>query len=516
MSNRRIMMHEYKEIIYRLQQGQTIREIQRDHIAGRRKIKAVREIAEKHGWLDASCELPEEITLKELFAKVPHAGVGGTPSKVEPFKEFIDRWMNEGIQGSTIYNYLCVNHGFTGSYDSIQRYIRCLKGTSALNLTIPLHFKPAEAAQVDFGQGPRLLDERTGCEEKTWFFVMTLCWSRHQYVELVIHQDVETWLNCHQNAFNWFGGVTKKIIIDNAKCAITQANYYEPYIQRSYEDLAHAYGFIISACPVHDPQKKGRVESGVKYVKKNFLPLRTFTSVQDANRQLREWVLSTAGNRVHGSTFEKPLTQFIEIEKFLLNPLPPTPPEIAIWQKVTLNRNCHIFFHKCFYSVPHTLYGQELWLKQTPTTITIYHDHISVAQHPRLFKDGSYSTLNEHLPDKAQAYLKATPEWCLEQSKLFGASVESVVQHFLNHQTSDLLRAAQGVIRLGKLYGEKRLERACQRMIHFNVISYATLKSILANGLDYEKLNEEQAFDSLSSVYQGNGFFQRSATKRVQ
>jgi transposase len=225
---------------------------------------------------------------------------------------------------------------------------------------VPLHFKPGEAAQVDFGKGPNLLDERTGCIEATWFFVMTLCWSRHQYVELVTHQDVETWLNCHQNAFNWFGGVIYKIIIDNPKCAIIKANYHEPQLQRSYEAFAEAYGFIISACPPREPQKKGRVESGVKYVKKNFLPLRSFVSLQDANRQVKEWILSTAGNRVHGSTFEKPLTRFREIEKFLLKQLPATEPELTTWHKGVVYRNCHVPHQKCFYSVPYTLYKQEV------------------------------------------------------------------------------------------------------------------------------------------------------------
>jgi hypothetical protein len=257
------------------------------------------------------------------------------------------------------------------------------------------------------------------------------------------------------------------------------------------------------------------VESGVKYVKKNFLPLRSFVSLQDANRQVKEWILSTAGNRVHGSTYEKPLTRFTEIEKFLLKPLPVTPPDIAIWRSVSLYRNCHVHFHKCFYSAPHTLYGQELWLKQTATTITLYHNHVAVAQHPRLFKEGTYSTLLEHLPSKAQSYIKATPEWCLEQSKTLGSSVEIIVQKFLNDTTRDLLRAAQGVIRLGHTYGASRLERACQRMIHFNTFSYETLKSILANGLDYESLDVEQAFDSLGSAYQGKGIFQRIASKHI-
>ena len=138
-----------------------------------------------------------------------------------------------------------------------------------------------------------------------------------------------------------------------------------------------------------------------------------------------------------------------------------------------------------------------------------------MAQHPRLFKEGSYSTLLEHLPHKAQSYLKATPEWCLEQSKMFGSSVEKVVNHLLNDTARDLLRSAQGVIRLGHTYGSKRLERACQRLLHFNVISYHTLKEILANGLDYEALEEEKVFDDLGVVYQGQGTFQRITTKSI-
>jgi transposase len=510
-------MYEYKSIIYRLQQGQTVRSIQRDKLAGRDKIKEIQTFANQQGWLVKDCPLPDEAELKRLFSKTSQSRQNGTQSAAEPFKEKIELWVSQGVQASTIHAHLSANHQFTGSYDSIRRYVQRLKGTTAATpLTIPLHFQPGEAAQVDFGKGPRLFDERTNQEEDTWFFLMTLCWSRHQYVEFVTHQDVETWLSCHQNAFQWFGGVVKKMIIDNAKCAITKANYYEPYVQRSYEAFAQDYGFIISACPPYDPQKKGTVESGVKYVKKNFLPLRTFTSIQDANRQVKEWVLSVAGNRDHGSTAEKPLTRFTQIEKFLLKPLPATPPEIATWHKVMLYRNCHVMYNKSFYSAPHTLYGKELWLKQTPATVTVYYNHAPVAQHPRLFQAGTYSTLNEHLPHPAQAYIKATPEWCLEQSKRIGPSVEQIVQHFLNDQTRDLLRAAQGVIRLSQTYGETRLDKACQRMLHFNVISYAALKSILSNGLDYEMLSEEQAFDALGSAYQGKGVFQRVHTKEIQ
>ena len=148
------------------------------------------------------------------------------------------------------------------------------------NVSTILDFAPGESAQVDFGMGPMMTDVHTGEIFKTWIFVMVLSWSRHQYAEIITNQKVETWLGCHKCAFEFFGGVPKRIIIDNAKCAITKACYYDLNVQRSYAECAQSYGFIISACPPYDPKKKGRVEAGVKYVKKNFMPLRDFRSAQ--------------------------------------------------------------------------------------------------------------------------------------------------------------------------------------------------------------------------------------------
>lgn len=177
-----------------------------------------------------------------------------------------------------------------------------------------LDFAPGEAAQVDFGKGPDIVDAFTGALTKTWIFVMTLCFSRHMYAEIVADQKVRTWLGCHRRAFEWFGAVPAKAIVDNAKCAIVKACFWDPQVQRSYAEFAEGYGFIISPCPPRDPQKKGRVESGVKYVKRAFVPLRTFRSLADANAQLHAWVMQTAGNRIHGTTKEKPLTLFAETE----------------------------------------------------------------------------------------------------------------------------------------------------------------------------------------------------------
>jgi len=146
---------------------------------------------------------------------------------------------------------------------------QAIDATRTPQATVRLHFAPGEAAQVDFGAGPRLVDPARGEQRRTWCFVMTLCFSRHQYVEFVWDQTVATWLGCHRRAFEWFGAVPARVIIDNPKCAITKACARDPLVQRAYAECAEGYGFKIDPCPPADPAKK--VEAGVKCVKGPFI-----------------------------------------------------------------------------------------------------------------------------------------------------------------------------------------------------------------------------------------------------
>jgi transposase len=157
-------------------------------------------------------------------------------------------------------------------------------------------------------------------------FVMTLCFSRHQYVEFVFDQSVATWLGLHRRAFEWFGKVPLRLIIDNPKCAITRACSRDPLVQRAYAECAEGYRFKIDPCPPADPAKKGIVESGVKYLKGNFLPIRAFRDLADLNGQARRWVTEEAGVRIHGTTREQPLDRFA-LEKPLMQDLPAIAPD---------------------------------------------------------------------------------------------------------------------------------------------------------------------------------------------
>jgi len=506
MANRRIEMHEYRQVIHRMRQGQSDRAIAKSRLMGRLKCAWVRSIAQENGWLGDG-PLPSDQQLSKIV-QTPKPSNPTQISLAHPHEKRIKAWVNQGVQVTTIFQTLVEQFGFTGSYSSVRRKVQKIRDKSPKASCI-LDFAPGEAAQVDFGTGPIIIDVFTGEVIKTWIFVMALCFSRHMYAEIVTDQKVGTWLACHRRAFEFFNGVVSKLIIDNPKCAITRACYRDPQVQRSYSELAEGYGFIISPCPPRDPKKKGRVESGVKYVKNNFIPLRKFRTLVDANEQLTNWVMQTAGNRTHGTTHQKPLTLFAETEKHLLKPLPDVPVQIATWTKVKVHGNCHVQFEKAYYSAPFRLVRQKLWLKATETTISLYHDLKLVATHPRQKQAGQRSTVEEHMPPEALAYKMQDPQWCLKQAKKIGPNCHQLIRRLFSDKVLDNLRAAQGVIGLGKKYGPARLEAACVRALHFDNIKYRAVKSILHQGLDQTPLYDQPNVIPLASVYTGNARFLR-------
>ena len=253
-------MYQYRQVICRMRLGESDRTIARAGLMGRRKAAELREIACEQGWLREG-PLPEDTELATFFQ--PKKQINPPVSLLLPYEEQVKNWWEQGIQGTTIHQALVRNHGFAGSYSSVRRFLQKLERSHPKATTI-LEFEPGEAAQVDFGTGPKIVDVFSGEEVSTWIFVMTLAWSRHFYAEIVTNQKVDTWLGCHRRAFEFFGGVPRKLIIDNPKCAITKACFRDPAVQRSYGECAEGFGFLISPCPPRDPKKKGRVESGVK------------------------------------------------------------------------------------------------------------------------------------------------------------------------------------------------------------------------------------------------------------
>jgi transposase len=478
-------MFQYRAVLVRLRQGDSDRDIARARLMGRPKVAALRALAIKQGWLVAATPLPEDSAIAAVLGQARRAR--STVSTVEPFRGLVERWAEQDVGGVAIHAALCREHGYSGSYSAVRRMLAALHASRPREATVRLQFAPGEAAQVDFGAGPFLFDPARGELRRTWAFVMTLCFSRHQYVEFVWDQTVATWLGCHRRAFEWFNAVPVRLIIDNPKCAITKACARDPLVQRAYAECAEGYGFKIDPCPPADPAKKGVVEAGVKYVKGNFLPTRAFRDLADLNAQARRWVMEEAGVRIHGTTREPPLVRF-EIEKPLLRALPPVAPDLGTWNAVRVHRDCHVQFARCFYSVPFTLVGQSLWLRASDTAVAIYQDYRQIAIHPHGRKPGQRFTVRDHLPPEAQAFFAHDRDWCIARATEIGPACGIFIERLLADRIVERLRAAQGTLRLAERYGADRLNAACARALAHDSLFYRTVKTILAGGFDLQPM----------------------------
>jgi transposase len=485
MAGRRSPVTDIRELLRRLQLGEPDRRIARDLSLSRNTVARYRQWATEHKVLPGP--LPEPAALAALLQPTAAERPAQEQSLVEPFRERVQALHEGGVEGQAIWQLLVEEHDFAGSYSSIKRFLRRLDPGEP-RATLRLEVDPGTEAQVDFGFAGQFLDLESGRVRRAWVFVMTLSCSRHQYAEVVFDQTIDTWLRLHRAAFDFFGGVPRRVVLDNLKAGIVRAALYDPEVQRSYREFAEHDGFLIAPCRPRTPEHKGKVEQGgVHYVKRNALAGRAFRDVHEANRHLLRWCIEIAGRRVHGTTKRIPLEVFDQVERPALLPLPPTPWELAEWKKAKLHPDCHVVFAAAYYSAPHRLIGERLWVRATAWKVELFHEHTLVATHRRA-RPGQRRTLTDHLPPDKVHFLMQTPAWCRERATEIGAACSAFIDALLGDRPLDRLRTAQGVLRLAPRFGAPRLEAACARAHVVGEYRYHTIKTILVNGLDQQPL----------------------------
>jgi transposase len=495
-----------REILRRLSKGQSDRAVAKALGIDRKTVGRYRSWAAEQGLLTGS--LPP---LSELHQRVKETLNSSLPpqnvSSVESYRELVEKLRRDSVEIAAIHERL-KERGYSGSYASVYRFVRNLEPLTP-EVTVRVETRPGEETQVDFGYAGRMVDPENGKLRKTWAFVMTLSWSRHQYVEFVFDQKVETWLRCHRNAFAFFGGVPERVRIDNLKAGIVRSCWNEPQAQQAYRECAEHYDFLITPCGPCEPEHKGKVEQGgVHYVKRNFLGGREPTTLTQANQDVLRWVETTAGQRMHGTTKEKPLDRF-ETERMALKPLPNEPYDLAIWKQVKLHRDCYVVFEQAYYSAPFRLVGQQLWVRGGTQTVQVFTtDYQLVATHPRAPKPGQRLTNLDHLPTHKVPGITLTRESCWLRAQEIGSATQQVVEGMLNHRPEDRLRMAGRLLKLGERFGPERLEAACERALRFDDPAYMTIKHILEKGLDAE------AFPSVEPAPPAFSFV-RTATELV-
>lgn len=340
--------------------------------------KSVREIARITGY--SRNTVRKYLRNRELITQNPKPRPR-RPSKLEPYLDELHFWMNEGVFNCEVLLEKLQAKGYTGSRTILKDYVKRFRPPRRPKAVMRYETEPGEQAQVDWGVFK--YRDTHGRERKVNGFVMTLGYSRDMYVEFTNRADVGSFLRCMTNALLHFGGCTKYMLFDNPKIVVLEREKDdEPKWNPLFAAFALTVGFTPRLCRYRRPQTKGKVESGIKYVKGNFWPGRRFTDLTDLNQQALAWC-EQKSRRIHGTTGERPCDRR-SAEKARLQPLP-DPVALArfITETRTVSRDGFVSFDGSRYGVPWRLAGLEVQVRQTGAYVEILYRGERVALHPK-------------------------------------------------------------------------------------------------------------------------------------
>ncbi len=498
-------MHRLQELVRLYREDCGVRERARLLKMSTRTERKYRSAIASAGLLEGAAEdLP---SLADLRAAVetayPPPSARQVTSNADPWMAKIRKDVAGGAGPTAIWDKLKrTEEGFDCSLSSVKRAVRRIRkeaeDVEATDVAIPVVSAPGEIAQVDFGYAGRWLDPSSGTLRRAWVFVMVLAHCRHMFAKLVFDQKSETWLRLHLDAFAYFGGVPLVLVPDNLKSAVVKAAFglsgrQKLALNRSYRELARYCGFRIDPTPPYRPQTKGKVESGVKYVKNNFLKTTDASDLIEGNADLLHWLEHTAGQRIHGTTGRRPAEAFVQDEQHLLQALPRKAYRIVVWHRCQVHRDSHVLFDGRLYSVPWKHLGRAAWVCATPASVKVFIDDERVATHPRR-GEGRRSTLDAHLPIHRRDLRFRSITYWYERAAKIGAGVELYVRTVYDADpVLSRLREVQAIVLFLETVSPERAQAACARALHFGNLRVTAVARILERELDRVPLPTEAA-----------------------
>ena len=396
-------------------------------------------------------------------------------SKLDPFKGQIQRMLETHPYTAAQVFQRLREDDFDGGYSIVKEYVRKVRPPK-IKAFLKLSFAPGECAQVDWGSYGSVAVGET--RRRLSFFVMVLCYSRMMYVEFTVSQTMEHFLGCHQNAFDWFGAVPGKVMVDNLKSAVLKRIVgKDPIFNPKYLDFANHHGFTIVPCAVGKGNEKGRVESGVGYVKKNFLAGLEIPDFNALNPAVIHWLNTVANVRLHGETGKKPVDRF-KRERQSMTQLPPYPYDIATIEQVRASTQFRVAVDGNRYSVPAEYAGAPLTLKTCPDRLCIYHREKLIARHMRTYDRKK----DIELPDHPKALLaqrrKARDQKIFMRFLSLSARADDYYRQLEQRRMNPLHHIRQ-IVALSEIYGDQAVQRAMEDAFAFKAFSCEYIANLL-------------------------------------
>lgn len=350
------------------------------------------------------------------------------------------------------------------------------------------HHVAGEKMFVDYaGATFELVDPITGEVGTAQLFVAALGASNMTWAEATWTQGLADWTGSHVRALAYFGGVPAQIVSDNLKSGVTKACFYEPAVNRTYAEMAAHYGAAVVPARPRKPRDKAKVEVAVQIAQRWIvarLRNRRFGSLKELNAAILELV-DRLNDRVTRHLGASRRQLFEQVERAALKPAPAEPWVFAEWKQRAVALDYHVEVDRHYYSVPHGLLREKVWVRITERTVEVFHRGARVAAHVRTSGNRKHSTVREHMPSSHRRYADWTPERLMKWAEEIGPNAGALVEVILRERRhpEQGFRSCLGILRLAKTHGRAELEAACGRAIEINARSYKSIASILKNNL---------------------------------
>ena len=415
---------------------------------------------------------PAIAVITDFSARKPGCGPA---SRCEPYRELIAQELERGRNSMGIWQDLVDSHGFGGGYQSVLRFVRALRGSMAPEARAIIETPPGEECQVDYGTGPMVRDPVTGKYRRTRLFVLTLGCSRKSVRLLAFRSSARVWAELHEKAFRRLGGTTRIVVLDNLREGVLSADIYDPQLNPLYRDVLAHYGVIALPCKVRDPDRKGKVESGIAHTQKTPLKGKRFESLEEAQAYLDHWEEHWADTRIHGRTKRQVAAMFAE-EKPLLQPLPLEPFRYYQYGKRTVHIDGCVEVDAAYYGAPPGWIGRQVDVQWDamyvrlldPRTGTLLREHLKQ-------KRGTHRIRDEDRPRRTPPHTLRL----LERAHKAGKNIGTVCDAIHDRQGEAGLRRIMGVLALAKKYGCAATEDACAAALELRVAEYRFVRRYL-------------------------------------
>lgn len=398
-----------------------------------------------------------------------------TASACEPYRSLIETALGCGRNAMAIWQDLHDYHGFTAQYASVKRFVGHLRAGTTPEARVVIETAAGDEAQVDYGEGPMVRHPGTGKYRRTRLFVLTLGYSRKSIRLLVWKSSSQTWAELHERAFRQLGGTVRVVVLDNLREGVLKPDVYDPTLNPLYRDVLAHYGAVAVPCRVRDPDRKGKVESGVGHAQKTPLKGLRFETLEEAQAYLDRWETHWADTRIHGTTKRQVAVMFAE-ERPALGPLPIEPFRYYEYGTRTVNLDGCIEVKCAYYGAPPGWIGRDVHAQWSdlyvrlmePATGRLLREHVRA---PR-----GYHRIDDR--DRPTRTPKSTLA-LLATAHTAGPSIGHVCQSIHQQEGQAGIRRILGVLALAKKHGAPVVDEAATAALDLGVPTYRFLRRYL-------------------------------------